>query len=446
MLIETTPWCDEAPLASYLEALGLSQPDTHGTANDTHPDTGGTSLLMHASLALTLQLAMEREIALEAAVDAWSEAIEALMNRYRHRRASSLLVSLEAALADPEALGEAAETKGLALTLPQESESVTVPVAPFYQLLAETLIQQRPALQGAVALLEALSLPLGEATDNDAALDPTLAWQEQREGLKAAAELPVLRESLEQVRGEREALHVQLGQAEEARAEQAQAAAQQQATLQAMRDDQARVEQALMEAEERANSQLQQLRQRVKTLETENEEHQQQADIHQQRAQRYKQQAEARHQEVQRYNDQAQASRQEVTRLQAALKRLQQEYDQLRQRLQQATAKPARPVNDEPPVASPSHREELRCLHESDWFDPEWYLQQYPDVRESDADPAEHYLRYGARLGRNPSPHFLTNAYLQRYPDVPQKGANPLVHYLLYGRAEGREAVDVGEQ
>lgn len=445
MRIETTPWCDEAPLATYLEALGLSQPDTQNAADDAHPESGGAPLLMHASLALTLQLAMEREVLLEAAVDAWSEAIEALMNRYRRRRASALLVSLEAALADPEALGEAAETKGLTLTLPKECESVTVPVAPFYQLLAETLVQQRPALQGAVALLEALSLPLGEATADDAVLDPALAWQEQREGLKAAAELPILREALEQAQGEREALQARLGQAEETAAEKAQVVAQQQATLQALRDDQTRVEQALEEATERADSQLQQLRQCVKTLETENEEHQQQADIHQQRAQHYRQQAETRHQDVQRYSEQAQASRQEVARLQTALKQLQQEHGQLRKRLQQATALPARPVNDKPPVASPSHREELRCLHESEWFDPEWYRQEYPDVRASDADPAEHYLLYGARLGRNPSPHFLTDAYLQRYPDVAKTGANPLVHYLLHGRAEGREAVAVNE-
>jgi len=33
-----------------------------------------------------------------------------------------------------------------------------------------------------------------------------------------------------------------------------------------------------------------------------------------------------------------------------------------------------------------------------------WYYHQYPDVANIGADPAEHYLLYGAAEGRNPSP------------------------------------------
>lgn len=39
-------------------------------------------------------------------------------------------------------------------------------------------------------------------------------------------------------------------------------------------------------------------------------------------------------------------------------------------------------------------------LRASEHFDAEWYLTQYPDVAALGMDPAEHYLKYGAPLGR----------------------------------------------
>ena len=72
----------------------------------------------------------------------------------------------------------------------------------------------------------------------------------------------------------------------------------------------------------------------------------------------------------------------------------------------------------------------------SDLFDVEFYLRKNPDVRTSGIDPVLHYLRQGARDGRNPSKEFSTNAYLRRNPDVGEM--NPLVHYLRHGKAQGR--------
>lgn len=77
-------------------------------------------------------------------------------------------------------------------------------------------------------------------------------------------------------------------------------------------------------------------------------------------------------------------------------------------------------------------------LRESELFDADFYLRKNPDVRKSGVDPVLHYLRQGARDGRNPSKEFSTNAYLRRYADVARSGANPLVHYLRTGKAEGR--------
>lgn len=86
-----------------------------------------------------------------------------------------------------------------------------------------------------------------------------------------------------------------------------------------------------------------------------------------------------------------------------------------------------------------SHEEIFYTVSESMLFDSAWYLSAYKDVLTSGLDPAEHFLRYGAILQRDPSPFFCTTTYLQMYPDVLKAGINPLYHYLIYGAAEGRE-------
>lgn len=48
-------------------------------------------------------------------------------------------------------------------------------------------------------------------------------------------------------------------------------------------------------------------------------------------------------------------------------------------------------------------------------FDPEWYLDAYPDVRTLGIAPATHYLRYGAALGRDPGPGFSTALYRHHF-------------------------------
>lgn len=48
--------------------------------------------------------------------------------------------------------------------------------------------------------------------------------------------------------------------------------------------------------------------------------------------------------------------------------------------------------------------EDVAALRASGAFDEEWYVNEYPDVRQSGIDPARHYLWLGVRLGRKPSP------------------------------------------
>ena len=68
-----------------------------------------------------------------------------------------------------------------------------------------------------------------------------------------------------------------------------------------------------------------------------------------------------------------------------------------------------------------------------------WYLDTYPDVVRLGMEPAEHYLKYGAALGRNPGKDFDTKFYLSSYPDVEETGMNPLLHYARFGKKEKRE-------
>jgi GT2 family glycosyltransferase len=79
-----------------------------------------------------------------------------------------------------------------------------------------------------------------------------------------------------------------------------------------------------------------------------------------------------------------------------------------------------------------------RLLSESGWFDQAWYLQQYQDVAMLQMPPVEHYLQYGAGMGRDPGPLFSTRFYLKANPDVARSGMNPLVHFLRHGRKERR--------
>jgi glycosyltransferase involved in cell wall biosynthesis len=72
------------------------------------------------------------------------------------------------------------------------------------------------------------------------------------------------------------------------------------------------------------------------------------------------------------------------------------------------------------------------------YFDAAFYLEKYPDVRQSGKDPLNHYLDRGWKEGRDPSPGFSTAHYLSRYPDVRDAGVNPLIHYVFHGQAEGR--------
>lgn len=85
----------------------------------------------------------------------------------------------------------------------------------------------------------------------------------------------------------------------------------------------------------------------------------------------------------------------------------------------------------------------VALLHSSGLFDADWYLQRYPDVAAKNAEPAAHYLKFGASENRDPGPLFSTKAYLAANRDVAELKINPLLHFIEHGSKEGRICIPV---
>jgi O-antigen biosynthesis protein len=87
-----------------------------------------------------------------------------------------------------------------------------------------------------------------------------------------------------------------------------------------------------------------------------------------------------------------------------------------------------------PPVG----RQAYKLISDSSLFEKHFYLSANPDVRASGIDPAVHYLKWGSKEGRSPSPFFSEIEYRNRYPDVAASGLSAVEHYERHGRAEKR--------
>ena len=98
------------------------------------------------------------------------------------------------------------------------------------------------------------------------------------------------------------------------------------------------------------------------------------------------------------------------------------------------------------PAARPSapnscgvtHAVEMKLLR--DHFDPQFYAEQYADMRRPGTNQLEHYCVFGWKERRDPCAAFSTRRYLQDNRDVADSGVNPFFHYILLGRNQGRTA------
>ncbi|MBY6242796.1 class I SAM-dependent methyltransferase [Methylosinus sp. Sm6] len=80
-----------------------------------------------------------------------------------------------------------------------------------------------------------------------------------------------------------------------------------------------------------------------------------------------------------------------------------------------------------------SRLHDLFSIRTSRYFNGEWYLHVYPDVKAKGLDPARHYLDHGAVEKRDPSWAFSTAAYLDSHPELARSGLNPLLHFIRSG-------------
>ena len=75
-------------------------------------------------------------------------------------------------------------------------------------------------------------------------------------------------------------------------------------------------------------------------------------------------------------------------------------------------------------------RQQMKILEQADEFDGDWYLTTYKDLTNLNMPAAYHYLKFGAKEHRDPSPYFSTQRYAWLHPDLDFSVTNPLVHYL----------------
>lgn len=66
-------------------------------------------------------------------------------------------------------------------------------------------------------------------------------------------------------------------------------------------------------------------------------------------------------------------------------------------------------------------------------FDEEYYSFLYPDYSLQTSMPLAHYLRYGWKEGKNPSPLFNNQLFLLRNPNIIDSGLSPLEYFNLNG-------------
>jgi GT2 family glycosyltransferase/glycosyltransferase involved in cell wall biosynthesis len=70
-------------------------------------------------------------------------------------------------------------------------------------------------------------------------------------------------------------------------------------------------------------------------------------------------------------------------------------------------------------------------------FNPVFYIYTYADIAREKIDPLHHFLEFGWKEGRDPSPTFSTLFYLDRYMRGATSSKNPLDHYIREGRSSG---------
>lgn len=82
----------------------------------------------------------------------------------------------------------------------------------------------------------------------------------------------------------------------------------------------------------------------------------------------------------------------------------------------------------------------LKLIHDSNYFDREWYSNKYPDVVISGLTPVMHYFLIGASLNRDPGPNFDAKKYVIDNPDIKQPA---FFHFLSEAAKKNNIVVNI---
>ena len=88
-------------------------------------------------------------------------------------------------------------------------------------------------------------------------------------------------------------------------------------------------------------------------------------------------------------------------------------------------------------LAPADYDEEERAVARSGLFDRDWYVQTYPDLNATRANPLSHFCVCGWREGRKPNFYFDPKWYRDYCAQARKPGVNPLLHYLELGEPQG---------
>ncbi|MFK7967654.1 MAG: glycosyltransferase family 92 protein [Rickettsiaceae bacterium] len=64
------------------------------------------------------------------------------------------------------------------------------------------------------------------------------------------------------------------------------------------------------------------------------------------------------------------------------------------------------------------------------YFDQDYYLKHYPEVKVQNINPFDHYIKHGWKEGKNPSETFETTFYVRQYLYTNKYNLNPLADYI----------------
>ncbi|GEM_PF-870837 len=159
----------------------------------------------------------------------------------------------------------------------------------------------------------------------------------------------------------------------------------------------------------------------------------------------YKKSLNERYSELAAITNMLEGSRRDVIKLQDQLASLVQKNDNTKKSLLHKTTASLRILSNPDQISNKKKNSQIKksieLIKNSELFDTQWYLNHYPDVKESGIDPARHYLLFGGFEQRDPSALFSSQGYLNLYNDVKESGMNPLEHYIRFGKSEDRFVV-----